>query len=219
MRMLAAGRKRILQAEVRGTRMRIRSTMLGGVVCAGLLLVAGCSGKKDATKDNFKKAIGNYYNAHPECVWANPVKFPVEADPNKGDQTSGYDALTDAGLLTRTSAQKKVFIFGSKQVNDYDLSDKGRSTWTPDSTQPGYGNFCYGHRDVTAVDNFVANGEKNGQSVASVDYHYTVSGIAGWADSTEMKTAFPTIQAEQSGSKVDKATLVLTDDGWQVSHD
>ncbi len=197
--------------------MRKTRIALGSVLCAGLLFSAGCSSKKDATNANFKTAIGNYYNAHPECVWDSPVKFPVEADPNKGDQTSGYDALTDAGLLTRTSAQKKVFIFGSKQVNDYDLSDKGRSTWTPDSTQPGYGNFCYGHREVTSVDNAVTNGDKNGQSIANVDYHYTVSGVAGWANSTEMKTAFPTIQAEQSGSKVDKATLVLTNDGWQVS--
>jgi hypothetical protein len=195
-----------------------KTAVLTTVMVCGALLFTGCSGKKDATKDNFQKAIGNYYNAHPECVWSSPVKFPVEADPNKGDQTTGYDALTDAGLLTRTSAQKKVLIFGSKQVNDYDLSDKGRSTWTPDSTQPGYGNFCYGHREVTTVDNFVTNADTSGQQVANVDYHYTVTGIANWANSTEMKTAFPTIQAEQSGNTADKATLVLTDDGWQVSH-
>lgn len=198
--------------------MREARRVLGAVVCAGVLLTAGCSSKKDATKDNFKKAIGNYYNAHPECVWSSPVKFPIEADPNKGDQSAGYDALTDAALLTRTAAQKSGFLgIGSKQVNDYDLSDKGRSTWTPDSTQPGYGNFCYGHREVTAVDNAATAGDKNGQSIANVDYHYTVSGVANWAESTEIKTAFPTIQAVQSGAKVDKATLVLTDDGWQVS--
>src|SRR5579875_1713895 len=149
----------------RGTMLRVQAK-LGTLATAGALfaLLSGCSGKKDATADNFKKAIGNYYNAHPECVWSSPVKFPIEADPNKGDQTAGYDALTDAGLLTRSSAQKKVFIFGSKQVNDYDLSDKGRSTWTPDQTQPGAGNFCYGHREVTTVDNFVKGSDKNGQA-------------------------------------------------------
>ncbi len=193
--------------------MRTMRGRAGVLVCA-VLAVAGCSSKNAASKDNFKKAIGNYYNAHPECVWSTPVKFPVEADPNKGDQTAGYDALTDAGLLTRKPAHTSGFLgIGSKQVNDYDLSDKGRSTWTPDQTQPGSGNFCYGHREVTSIDNYVVNGQ-----TANVDYHYDITGVAGWANSTEMKTAFPTIQAEQSGSKVDKATVTQTDDGWQVSH-
>ncbi len=183
------------------------------------VLLAGCQNKKAATKDNFSKAIGNYYNAHPECVWSTPVKFPVEADPNKADQSTGYDALTDAGLLTRTTAQKKQFIFSSKQVNDYDLSSKGRSVWAPDQQEPGSGNFCFGHRAVTTVDNFTTSADSNGAQVANVDYHYTVSGIADWAQSTEMKTAFPTIQNDISGGKVDKATLIATDDGWQVSHE
>ncbi len=188
------------------------------LLCASLAF-AGCENRKAATKDNFSKAIGNYYNAHSECVWSSPVKFPVEADPKKADESTGYDALTDAGLLTRTSAQKKQFIFGSKQVNDYDLSSKGRSVWAPDQKQPGYGNFCFGHRAVTTVDNFTTSADSNGAQIANVDYHYTVSGIADWAQTTEMKTAFPTIQADISGGKVDKATLIATDDGWQVSHE
>ncbi len=188
------------------------------LLCGSLLLAVGCN-KKVASKENFKTAIGNYYNAHAECVWSSPVKFPVEADPKSGDQTAGYDALTDSGLLTRASAQKKVFIFGSKQVNDYDLSSKGRSVWTPDQQQPGYGNFCFGHREVTVIDDFNTSSDNSGAKIANVDYHYTIGGIADWAQSTEVKTAFPTIQADLSGAKVDKATLINTSDGWQVSHD
>ncbi len=197
----------------------MRTQAVFAVVTAAALATAGCSNKKAATKDNFKKAIGNYYNQHAECVWSSPVKFPVEADPNKGDQTSGYDALTDAGLLTRSSAQKRVFIFGSKQVNDYDLSSKGRSVWSPDQSQPGYGNFCFGHRDVTSIDDSTTSADNNGAQVANVSYRYTIGGIADWAKSTEMMTAFPTIQADLAGTKVDKATLINTDNGWQVSHD
>ncbi len=189
------------------------------LVCSLLLSASGCSSRKAASKDNFKTSIGNYYNAHPECVWSSPVKFPVEADPNKGDGTAGYDALTDAGLLARTSAQKKVFIFGSKQVNDYDLSSRGRSVWTPDSTQPGYGNFCFGHRNVQTIDNFTTSSDNNHAELANVDYRYTLAGVADWAKTAEMQTAFPTIAADLAGPKVDKATLINTDDGWQVSHD
>ncbi len=188
-------------------------------VCALLVAAAGCQTKKAPSKENFKAAIGNYYNAHPTCIWSTPVKFPVEADPNKGDQSTGYDALTDAGLLTRTSAQKKQFIFGSKQVNDYDLSSKGRSLWSPDADQPGAGNFCFGRRNVTSIDNFTTSNDNNGAEIANVEYHYSIAGIPDWAQSNEMKTAFPTIQADMSGSRVDKATLINTDKGWQVSHD
>ncbi|RRA48567.1 hypothetical protein [Acidipila sp. EB88] len=195
------------------------SYLVSTLALASCVLLSGCSSKKAASKDNFKKTIGNYYNAHAECVWSSSIKFPIEADPKSGDQTAGYDALTDAGLLTRTSAQKKVFIFGSKQVNDYDLSAKGRSTWTPDPQQPGYGNFCFGHREVTSIDNYTTSDDSKGAQVASVDYHYTIGGVADWAKTTEMQTAFPTIQADLSGAKVDKANLINTDDGWQVSHD
>jgi len=77
-------------------------------------------------------------------LWGTAIKFPVQADTSNDEQTKGFDALTDAGLLTRTPGEKSRFLIGSKQVNNYDLSDKGRSDWTPDQTQPGYGNFCFG---------------------------------------------------------------------------
>ncbi len=188
------------------------------LLCGSIILAVGCTSRKAASKDNFKTSIGNYYNAHPECIWSSPVKFPVEADPKNGDQTSGYDALTDAGLLTRTTQQKKQFLFGSRQVNVYDLSSKGRSGWTPDQNQPGSGNFCFGHRDVSSIDNFTTSSDNNRDQVANVDYHYTISGVADWAKSSEMQTAFPTIQADMAGAKVGQATLINTDDGWQVSH-
>src|SRR6185437_9417826 len=106
-----------------------------------LLFITGCS-KTDNTKANFKAAIDNYYQTHPACLWSEAKKFPVQAATADDSKTQGYDALTDAGLLTRTSAEKKRFLIGSKQVNNYDISDKGRTVWTQDPTQPGYGNFC-----------------------------------------------------------------------------
>ena len=122
-------------------------------LCASLLIASGCSKKTDS-KMNYETAINDYYKAHPLCIWSQAKKFPVQAATSDDAKTQGYDALTDAGLLTRTTGEKKVMIIASKQVNNYDVSDKGRSAWTPDPTQPGYGNFCYGHRDVTSIDNF-----------------------------------------------------------------
>ena len=123
-------------------------------ITSTLLITAGCRKTNTVDKGAFKSAINNYLGAHQECVWATTQKFPTQADTNNDDQTRGFDALTDAGLLTRQAAEKKRFLIGSKQVNMYDLSDKGRSTWTADQTQPGYGNFCFGHRAVTTIDTF-----------------------------------------------------------------
>jgi hypothetical protein len=182
------------------------------VSCIFLALAAGCASKKDATKDNFKAAINTYYSAHPECLWSTTVKFPTRADTSDTSKTAGFDALTDQGLLARQADSRKVFIFGSKEVSDYDLTDKGRAAWTADPQNPGSGNFCYGHRDVTTVDDLTANG-----GTATADYHYQLGGVAPWADNAELKTAFPTVQANLAGPLSDKASLTLTDNGWVVT--
>ncbi len=114
---------------------------MGLAVCGALLVGAGCRKTNTVDKGAFKSALNDYYSTRKECVWSDPVKFPAQADTSNDNQTKGFDALTDAGMLVRSSGEKKRFLIGSKQVNNYDLSGKGRSTWTPDQTQPGYGNF------------------------------------------------------------------------------
>ncbi|HEX4007399.1 MAG TPA: hypothetical protein VHX60_14580 [Acidobacteriaceae bacterium] len=165
----------------------------------------------------FKSALNSYYSATPICVWSSPVKFPAQADTSNEEQTKGFDALTDAGMLTRTPAEKKRFLIGSKQVNDYDLSDKGRSTWTADSSEPGYGNFCFGHPEVTSIDSFSPPND-NGATQYSVSYHYGVSSVADWAKSPEMSTAFPKIASATAGQQTATATLVKSNNGWQVTN-
>jgi len=178
-----------------------------------LALGIGCQ-KNRVDPGAFKSAINNYYSARPECVWTTPVKFPVQAETAKEDETKGFDALVDAGFLARTSAEKKKLL-GSKQVNDYDLTDKGRSNWTADQTQPGYGNFCFGHADVTNVDGYTPHDDNATQY--TVNYHYAVSHPAGWANSAEMQSAFPRIASLTSGQRTGTATLVKGDNGWNVT--
>jgi hypothetical protein len=190
----------------------------GVLFCGLVILAAGCDKSKPDTT-NFKTAINNYYTAHPSCVWSSPVKFPVQADASNDQQTKGFDALTDAGLLTRTPEEKKRFLIGSKQVNDYDVSSNGRTVWTVDQSQPGYGNFCYGHRDVTSIDNVTMGANQNGANTATVNYHYDLSGVPDWAKSQEMQTAFPNVQADLATPKTATATLLQTQDSWQVSAD
>ena len=190
---------------------RILFFVMAWVFCFSL----GC--RKNAVDTvAFTSALNSYYAQQQSCLFTAPVKFPVQADTAKDEDTRTYDALTDAGLLTRTPEEKKRFLVGSKQVNDYDLSDQGRKSWTPDPSQPGYGNFCYGRPQVATIDNYTATDGTDTRY--TVTYHYAAGSPPAWANSAEMKTAFPKLAAETSGRQVATATLLKTDNGWQVQN-
>ena len=195
--------------------MKMTAAASSTVLCAAIVFAAGCN-KTDNSKMNYESAINDYYKAHPACLWSQTKKFPVQAATSDDAKTEGYDALTDAGLLTRTTAEKKVFIIASKQVNNYDISEKGRSSWTADATQPGYGNFCYGHRDVSAIDTFTTGVDSAGAKTAQVSYHYKISDAAAWTGSPGIKTAFPDLATALSGPQADNASLTMTGDHWQL---
>lgn len=175
-------------------------------------LSSGCR-KNAVDKTAFKTAIDNYLSSRQSCVWTAPIKFPAQADTSNDEQTKGFDALTDAGLLVRKSAEKKRFLIGSKQVNDYDLSDKGRTTSTADQTQPGYGNFCYGHPQVTSIDTYSPPDNPDATQF-TVSYHFAVT-LPDWANTTEIKTAFPKVAADSAG-QTGTANLAKSDGGWIV---
>jgi hypothetical protein len=177
------------------------------------LIATGCN-KGDNNDLNYKTAINDHFKAFPGCIWSEPKKFPVQAATSDDSKTEGYDALTQEGLLTRTTAEKKVLIIASKQVNNYDLSEKERTSWTPDSSQPGYGNFCYGHREVTSIDNSTLGTNGAGVKTVDVNYRYQVANVADWANSQEMKTAYPSIASSLRSNSSDIATLVMTGDHW-----
>ncbi|WP_353070184.1 hypothetical protein RBB75_08535 [Tunturibacter empetritectus] len=198
------------------TRQNIRITLRAAALCgAAALLATGCNKKADNTV-NFTSAINTYYSAHPACLWSDPIKFPVQADTSDASKTSSYDALVDQGLLVRTTAEKKKFIIASKQVNNYDLSDKGRAAWTADTSQPGYGNFCYGHRKVSSIDSSTPTTDAVG-ATTQINYHYTVADAAGWATAAETQNAYPQLQTELAAPQNARATLTNTSNGWQVS--
>jgi hypothetical protein len=192
--------------------------------CAALLAVAilpaGCKKDSPANPSNsdYANAINAYWSVHPTCLWPDSVKMPTQQDTNKDDRTAAYDALTDLGYLQRMQAEKKVFIFGSKQVSNYDLTPQGRTVWVPDTQQPGYGNFCYGHRSVTSVDavNPVTSSSSDVPVSATVSYHYEIKDAATWAKNAEIQTAFPSASTAIAGPQPDTAKLTKTSAGWQM---
>jgi hypothetical protein len=177
-----------------------------------LLLAAGCKKTADNTL-NYKSALDAYYAASPACLWPQSQKFPAQIGASNDTQNAPFAALVDQGLLTRTTSEKKIIIISKAQTN-YDLSDKGRSAWTADTTQPGYGNFCYGHRTVQSIDSSTPNSGEPG-AATTVAYHYGFSSAPDWAKAAETQNAFPSLATNLAGGAA-TATLLDTPNGWQV---
>ncbi len=197
-------------------KLALRSTLNTTLLCGTtLILTIGCNKKADNSL-NFTSAINTYYSAHPACLWSEPKKFPVQEETSDTSKTSGYDALVDQGLLVRTTAEKKKMIIATKQVNNYDISDNGRAAWIADTQQPGFGNFCYGHRKVTAIDTSTPTTDAVG-ATTKVNYHYALADAPAWASAPETQTAYPRIRADLSGPQAGAATLTNTNSGWVVS--
>jgi hypothetical protein len=196
--------------------MKLSRTITTLSCCATLagFIFAGCN-KTAPAPPNYADAINSYYQAHPVCLWTDEKKFPVQAATSDDAKTQGYDALVDQGLLTRTTSEKKIIII-SKQENNYDISASGRSAWVADPSQPGFGNFCYGHAAVSSIDSSTATNNQPG-ATTTVSYHYKISGVPSWASAAETQTAFPNLQANLAGPEAATAALTNTSNGWQVS--
>jgi hypothetical protein len=192
----------------------MRERIALALVLTGLLAFAtGC--KKQVDQAAFKSAINKSFVGRHECVWPQPIKLPAQTDPSKDEKTREFDALTDAGLLIRESAEKTRPLVGSKLVNKYNLSDKGHPAWTPDANQPGYGNFCFGHFNVTAINNATPNDPSN-PTQYTVTYSYEVEGVPDWARTPESMRTFRRIAADTSIRSATATLVKSTDGGWEV---
>jgi hypothetical protein len=192
--------------------MRIVRTFTAAMM--GLSLLAGC--KKTADNSiNYKAAINAWYSAHPSCLWDTSQKFPTQVAASNDSQNAPFAALVDQGFLTRSTSEKKIIIVSKQEIN-YDLSDNGRSAWTADANQPGYGNFCYGHRTVQTITSSTPNSGEPG-ATATVTYQYSFSGAPSWAQSPEVQNAFPQVKSDLAGAGSASATLTDTASGWQVT--
>jgi len=185
----------------------------GCALVSAIALLAGCR-HNAVDKEAFKSALNGYYRGRQVCLWDGSIKLPAQADTSDDNETRRFDALTDAGLLTRMPTEKKRFLIGSKSVNNYDLSANGRTYWTAETAQPGYGNFCLGTRKVDSI--LAYSPADSDAPQYTVNFHYSVS-APDWANNPEIKTAFPQIGRDIAGENA-SATLVKTDSGWNVQN-
>jgi hypothetical protein len=192
----------------------MRERIALALVLTGLFAwTTGCKQQVDRTP--FISAINQSFAGRHECVWPEPMKLPAEIDPSKDERIRDFDALTDAGLLMRETEEKSRALVGSKQMNKFGLSDKGHAAWTPDPDRPGYGNFCFGHFNVTAIDKATPNDPTN-PTQYSVVYRYEVEGIPEWARTPESMRAFRKIAADTSIQSATATVVKGADGGWTV---
>lgn len=166
------------------------------------VLVAGCSNANQPNEKNFMKALNTYYQEHRDCLFPQGHPFPYEVAPGSSqkEEKKDMDALTDAGLLTRLEDR-------DMHVDRYSLNAAGQR-YAP--------RFCYGYREVTSIVSFTPPGPKDGFTETAVTYHYTTHEVPVWAQTDQVKTAFPQLAQALSDSATATTTLASAGAGWQV---
>jgi hypothetical protein len=167
-----------------------------------MIAIGGCTRKKtEASNENFKRAINAYfYNHRDECLFTTARKFPDEVKVHEKDEMKTMDALSKAGLLKRTED-------GAFQLVRYEL--------TPLGTR-GSGRFCFGHRDVTAVDSFTPLRVEDKRKASDVTYHYRIVDAPVWAQDENLKKQFPELARKTNGNAEGKTTVMSAYEGWEV---
>jgi len=180
------------------TRTRLTSKLL-----ALAILLSGCSDFKKPTEKNFLAALNAYYDNHNECLFTNTLTFPYETarSDESGAGSKGMDALTASDLMKRQEAK-------AIGVNRYIL--------TPAGERAG-GRFCYGHKEITAVPTFTPPQTINGVTTTTVTYKYRIADLPVWANTDQMKAAFPALAKGTDPQAQDTAKLQLTINGWVLA--
>ena len=112
------------------------------------------------------------------------------------------DAMMKAGLLKEPTEDKSI------HVEVYDLTAAG---------ERAAGNFCYGHREITSIDNFTPPTKAaNGMLQSQVAYHYKMMDVPVWAKTDDMLKAFPEMAKALAGDATGQNTLANAGVGWQV---
>lgn len=184
------------------SRMAIQRNLGCFLFLLSVSLLVGCSSANKPTDKNFIKALNAYYENHYDCLFPHGNRFPYEVGPgstSKQDQMQ-MNALTDAGLLTRTNDR-------TLHVERYSLTAAG---------QRHAPKFCYGRREVTSIIGFTPPGPRHGFTETTVTYHYTMLYVSEWAKSDSMKAAFPDLAKSLGTSPSGQATLATAGAGWQV---
>ena len=162
------------------------------------LLSTGCKSKTKATPENFITGLNANFATHNECLFPQAPRFPYGTSDKA--ETKQFDSLVKAQLLT--VAQEPAI-----HVSRYTVTTTG-ARYAP--------RFCYGHRNVTAIDDFTPPAQANGFPETRVTYRYTLTEVPVWAKTPEVQASFPEMARAISGESIGHITMAGTLAGWQV---
>ncbi|MGB9147535.1 MAG: hypothetical protein WCC14_17035 [Acidobacteriaceae bacterium] len=177
---------------------------IGIAAAAVLALFAGCSTANKPTPENFTRALNDYYQDRQECLFPNGQQFPYEVAPGveQKKEQAQMNALTAAGLMVRLEDR-------TMHIDKYTLNVIGQR-YAP--------RFCYGHRQVTGIVSFTPPGPRNGFTETTVTYRYTMMDVPVWAQTDQVKEAFPELAQALLANPTAQATLATVGAGWHVPH-
>lgn len=174
------------------------STLLkSALICTLLFSFVGCHSKSAPTSENFIQGLNKHFVDHPDCLLSN-MSFPYETSDRK--EAAQMDTLVKSQLLDKT-------VEMAIHVSRYTVTTVG-TRYAP--------RFCYGHRTVTAINQFTPPAIANGFKETQVTYSYSMEEVPVWAKSPFVLDAFPAMAQVISGHATGVATLAQTPVGWQV---
>ena len=183
------------------------------VFLLSLLWSAGCD-TKAANDANLENGLNHYLGQMEPCLGYTVRSFPLIR--RTGGTDTALDALTEAGLLTRTQTVQN----GTAQ-DQYDLTGKGKDTNFPGHSvrkgDPGL--FCFGVIQVDKIANFTEPAEADGMHVTRVTYTRKLVHQPSWAKNPAIQEAFPNYAAEGYGLHPQTSGMMLTSHGWRVIND
>jgi hypothetical protein len=194
------------------TRRSMAAAAVAACTLALALLVSGCQTEYERNVA-ITAALNNFYSTHQDCLFSTAVKFPETADPADQAETKGLDSLVDAGLLRRTQVNETGHARHREHLVEYQLTNVGQEDWTTDQHRQGYGNFCFGHAQLSTIES-ATKVPGDGVTRYYVGYQDQVM-LPLWATTPQVEQAFPFV-AKDSAGRTATATVVKSGNSWRV---
>lgn len=188
-------------------------TMAVAALALAACTLAACGNDKPS-KDNLKKGIDAYFQAHPQkACWlvdnAGSVTFPLVTPMNTLDKTAlgVIDGLSRMRLVTAKTLQMTNAEMPYLALN-IDLTPEGKSKGIWD---PKVGGVCLGQKEVVEVTNWTEPGNNLGVDHSSQVNFTWQYGMPSWAD----RSKFPMLPGGAKPVTSD-ALEQQTHNGWQM---